>query len=96
MLRHESGLVGDHDELHPISGAYLGQDLDVDEKWGSRADDPAGSTGESLSYQAKDDTRLEECPNDSKQTMIQAQGLTKHYGDKVAVDHLSFEVRPGS
>ncbi len=27
--------------------------------------------------------------------MIEAKGLTKHYGDKLAVDHLSFEVRPG-
>src|SRR6202453_1470248 len=27
--------------------------------------------------------------------MIEAQGLTKHYGTKVAVDELSFSVRPG-
>lgn len=27
--------------------------------------------------------------------MIQAQGLTKRYGDKVAVDALTFTVRPG-
>src|ERR1700691_2051912 len=27
--------------------------------------------------------------------MIEAKGLTKHYGTKVAVDQLSFEVRPG-
>src|ERR1700739_2872438 len=27
--------------------------------------------------------------------MIEAQGLTKHYGTKVAVDELSFTVRPG-
>ena len=27
--------------------------------------------------------------------MIEAKGLTKHYGDKLAVDQLSFEVRPG-
>lgn len=27
--------------------------------------------------------------------MIEARGLTKHYGDKVAVDGLSFTVRPG-
>jgi energy-coupling factor transporter ATP-binding protein EcfA2 len=27
--------------------------------------------------------------------MIEAQGLTKRYGDKVAVDDLSFTVRPG-
>jgi ABC-2 type transport system ATP-binding protein len=27
--------------------------------------------------------------------MIAAQGLTKRYGDSLAVDHLSFEVRPG-
>jgi ABC-2 type transport system ATP-binding protein len=28
-------------------------------------------------------------------TVIEAKGLTKHYGDKVAVDQLSFTVRPG-
>jgi ABC-2 type transport system ATP-binding protein len=28
--------------------------------------------------------------------MIEVQGLTKHYGDKVAVDDLSFRVRPGT
>jgi ABC-2 type transport system ATP-binding protein len=28
--------------------------------------------------------------------MIEANGLTKIYGDKVAVDDLSFTVRPGS
>jgi ABC-2 type transport system ATP-binding protein len=27
--------------------------------------------------------------------MIEARGLTKRYGDRVAVDHLSFDVRPG-
>src|SRR3954464_1561137 len=27
--------------------------------------------------------------------MIEAQGLTKRYGDKVAVDNLSFTVHPG-
>jgi ABC-2 type transport system ATP-binding protein len=27
--------------------------------------------------------------------VIEAKGLTKHYGDKLAVDQLSFEVRPG-
>ncbi len=27
--------------------------------------------------------------------MIKANGLTKHYGEKIAVDHLSFNVRPG-
>ena len=27
--------------------------------------------------------------------MIEARGLTKRYGDKLAVDHLSFSVRPG-
>jgi ABC-2 type transport system ATP-binding protein len=27
--------------------------------------------------------------------MIEARGLTKRYGDKVAVDDLSFRVRPG-
>jgi ABC-2 type transport system ATP-binding protein len=27
--------------------------------------------------------------------MIEARGLTKHYGDKLAVDHLSFTVEPG-
>jgi ABC-2 type transport system ATP-binding protein len=27
--------------------------------------------------------------------MIEAQGLTKRYGDKTAVDNLSFTVRPG-
>ncbi|MEE4422315.1 MULTISPECIES: ABC transporter ATP-binding protein [Streptomyces] len=27
--------------------------------------------------------------------MIELEGLTKHYGDKVAVDHLTFTVRPG-
>jgi ABC-2 type transport system ATP-binding protein len=27
--------------------------------------------------------------------MIEAQGLTKRYGDRLAVDHLSFTVRPG-
>ncbi len=27
--------------------------------------------------------------------MIEARGLTKRYGDKVAVDDLSFTVRPG-
>ena len=27
--------------------------------------------------------------------MIEAHELTKRYGDKVAVDHLSFTVRPG-
>src|SRR3954449_11403895 len=27
--------------------------------------------------------------------MIEAQDLTKHYGDKLAVDHLSFNVEPG-
>lgn len=27
--------------------------------------------------------------------MIEAKGLTKHYGDKLAVDQLSFDVRPG-
>src|SRR5215471_12794365 len=27
--------------------------------------------------------------------MIQARGLTKHFGSKVAVDDLTFEVRPG-
>lgn len=27
--------------------------------------------------------------------MIEAEGLTKHYGDKVAVDDLSFSVRSG-
>ncbi|MER6999565.1 ATP-binding cassette domain-containing protein [Streptomyces sp. NPDC000410] len=27
--------------------------------------------------------------------MIELEGLTKHFGDKVAVDHLSFHVRPG-
>ncbi len=28
--------------------------------------------------------------------MIDARGLTKRYGEKLAVDHLSFEVRPGA
>ncbi|MGO1834963.1 MAG: ATP-binding cassette domain-containing protein, partial [Actinomycetaceae bacterium] len=28
--------------------------------------------------------------------MIEAHGLTKHFGDKVAVDQISFAVRPGS
>jgi ABC-2 type transport system ATP-binding protein len=27
--------------------------------------------------------------------MIEAAGLTKRYGERVAVDHLSFTVRPG-
>ena len=27
--------------------------------------------------------------------MIAARGLTKHYGQKLAVDQLSFDVRPG-
>ena len=27
--------------------------------------------------------------------MIEAQDLTKRYGDKVAVDHLTFRVEPG-
>src|ERR687884_645334 len=27
--------------------------------------------------------------------MIELEGLTKRYGDKVAVDHLTFTVRPG-
>ena len=27
--------------------------------------------------------------------MIEARGLTKRFGDKVAVDHLSFAVQPG-
>ena len=27
--------------------------------------------------------------------MIEARDLTKHYGDIVAVDHLSFAVQPG-
>src|SRR5882762_820946 len=27
--------------------------------------------------------------------MIEARGLTKRYGDKLAVDHLSFTVQPG-
>jgi ABC-2 type transport system ATP-binding protein len=27
--------------------------------------------------------------------VIEAKGLTKHYGEKIAVDHLSFNVRPG-
>ena len=27
--------------------------------------------------------------------MIELEGLTKHYGDKIAVDHLTFTVRPG-
>ncbi|MFL6109854.1 MAG: ATP-binding cassette domain-containing protein, partial [Catenulispora sp.] len=27
--------------------------------------------------------------------MIEAVGLTKRYGDKLAVDHLSFSVKPG-
>ena len=27
--------------------------------------------------------------------MIEARGLTKHYGQKLAVDNLSFTVRPG-
>ena len=27
--------------------------------------------------------------------MIELQGLTKRYGDKTAVDHLTFTVRPG-
>jgi ABC-2 type transport system ATP-binding protein len=27
--------------------------------------------------------------------MIEAHELTKHYGDKLAVDRLSFTVRPG-
>ena len=27
--------------------------------------------------------------------VIEAKGLTKRYGDKIAVDQLSFEVRPG-
>jgi ABC-2 type transport system ATP-binding protein len=27
--------------------------------------------------------------------MIEAQGLTKHYGEKIAVDNLSFTVQPG-
>src|SRR3954466_14968990 len=27
--------------------------------------------------------------------MIEARDLTKHYGDKLAVDHLSFTVEPG-
>ena len=27
--------------------------------------------------------------------MIEAQGLSKRYGDKIAVDHLSFTIRPG-
>jgi ABC-2 type transport system ATP-binding protein len=27
--------------------------------------------------------------------MIEAQSLTKRYGEKVAVDHLSFSVEPG-
>src|ERR1700691_3524822 len=27
--------------------------------------------------------------------VIEAKGLTKHYGDKLAVDQLSFDVRPG-
>src|SRR5271169_4666981 len=37
------------------------------------------------------------CPlaGDQGQRVIEAKGLTKRYGDTVAVDHLSFEVRPG-
>ena len=27
--------------------------------------------------------------------MIELEGLTKRYGTKTAVDHLSFQVRPG-
>jgi len=27
--------------------------------------------------------------------MIEARGLSKHYGDKLAVDDLSFTIRPG-
>ncbi|NEE29508.1 ATP-binding cassette domain-containing protein, partial [Streptomyces sp. SID7982] len=27
--------------------------------------------------------------------MIELEGLTKRFGSKVAVDHLSFQVRPG-
>jgi ABC-2 type transport system ATP-binding protein len=27
--------------------------------------------------------------------MIQARDLTKRYGDKIAVDHMSFTVEPG-
>src|SRR5580658_4989058 len=33
--------------------------------------------------------------NDSSSTMIEARELTKRYGTKIAVDQLSFEVRPG-
>jgi len=28
--------------------------------------------------------------------MIEARGLVKHYGSTTAVDHLSFDVRPGT
>ena len=31
-----------------------------------------------------------------RQQMIEARGLTKRYGNKLAVDQLSFQVRPGS
>jgi hypothetical protein len=37
------------------------------------------------------------CPigSDRELVMITAHGLRKRYGDKVAVDDLSFDVRPG-
>src|SRR4029453_8145588 len=34
-------------------------------------------------------------PERKEELMIEAQGLTKRYGDKLAVDGLSFTVRPG-
>jgi ABC-2 type transport system ATP-binding protein len=33
--------------------------------------------------------------NNAHQNTIEARGLTKHYGDKLAVDDLSFDVKPG-
>src|SRR5215207_8008699 len=34
-------------------------------------------------------------PPEGALTMIEAQGLTKQYGEKIAVDNLSFTVQPG-
>jgi ABC-type sugar transport system ATPase subunit len=40
--------------------------------------------------------RFDVHPPEGALIMIEAQGLTKQYGETIAVDNLSFTVQPGS
>src|ERR1700743_781527 len=61
--------------------------------------DPRADTGEYRRVSGltveKDSARGTPHPTREVSDMIEAVGLTKRYGDRVAVDQLSFSVRPG-